>query len=205
LTEQERSSKSRGYTMRKRAEDVEATRRRIVDAAVRLHGTVGPAATSIAAIAAEAGVTRLTVYRHFPDDEALFGACTMHWLSQQVPPDPAAWTAVADPEERLRVALTDLYRFYRDGEAMLTLSHRDREAMPEGQRRRLAERDRYWRDLLVEPFRTRGARRRRVTAVIGHAIAFPTWRSLCAEQGLSNPEAVEAMTTLALAVSAGTR
>lgn len=193
-----RSSKSRGYTMRKRADDVEGTRQRIVEAAVRLHSTLGPAATSIAAIAAEAGVTRLTVYRHFPDDEALFGACTAHWLSQQVPPDAEAWLAIADPEQRIRAALADLYRFYRAGEPMLTLGHRDRHAMPEGQRRRLAERDRYWRDLLVDPFQTRGARRRRLTALIGHAVAFPTWRSLCTEQGLSNPEAVDLMTTLAL-------
>jgi AcrR family transcriptional regulator len=126
--------------MSKRAEDVEATRRRIVDAAVQLHGTVGPAGTTIAGIAAEAGVTRLTVYRHVADDESLFAACTAHWFAQQVPPDPEAWSKVADPEGRLRAALTDLYRFYRDGQDMLTLSHRDRAALPASQRERLAAR-----------------------------------------------------------------
>ena len=187
--------------MSKRAEDVEATRRRIVEAAVRLHGTVGPAGTTIAGIAAEAGVTRLTVYRHFADDEALFAACTAHWFSQQVPPDPEVWSKVADPEGRLRAALTDLYRFYRDGQDMLTLSHRDRAAMPASQRERLAARDVYWRDLLLAPFRVRGARRRRVGAVLGHAVAFPTWRSLCVDQGLSDSEAVDAMVALAMATA----
>ena len=54
--------------MRKRAEQVDQTHQRIVEAAVHLHGTVGPAATTIAGIAEQAGVTRLTVYRHFPDE-----------------------------------------------------------------------------------------------------------------------------------------
>ena len=72
--------------MRKRADDVAATRQRIVEAAVRLHGTIGPAATTISALAEEAGVTRLTVYRHFPDDLALFTACSAHWAAGQICP-----------------------------------------------------------------------------------------------------------------------
>lgn len=188
--------------MVKRADDVEATRQRIVSAAVHLHGTVGPAATTIAGIAAEAGVTRLTVYRHFPDDEALFAACTTHWYSQQTLPDPEAWSRIPDGAERLCAALTDLYRFYREGEPMLTLGHRDRAAMPAGQQQRLAERQLFFRDLLLGPFRLRGARRRRVAAVVGHAIAFPTWRSLCLDQDLTDAEAVDAMTALVLATRA---
>ncbi len=196
-----RSPKTRDYRMRKRAEGVEATRLRIVEATVRLHGSVGPAGTTIAGIAAEAGVTRLTVYRHFADEDALFTACTAHWASQQTPPDPDAWSRIADPEDRLRTALADLYRFYRDGEQMLTLSHRDRAALPAELRERLTERDKDWRDLLLVPFRVRGDRRRRVTAVLGHALAFPTWRSLCVDQGLPDAEAVDAMAVLVLATA----
>jgi AcrR family transcriptional regulator len=79
-----------------RAELVEQTRQRITDAAVRLHTTVGPANTSISTVAAEAGVTRLTVYRHFSDLEALFAACRAHWFGQHRPPDISAWRAIPD-------------------------------------------------------------------------------------------------------------
>ena len=82
--------------MRKRAEHIDQTHQRIVEAAVHLHGTVGPAATTIAGIAEQAGVTRLTVYRHFPDEVALYLACSSHWMAQRVPPDPDAWAQLAD-------------------------------------------------------------------------------------------------------------
>ena len=77
--------------MLRRVEQVDHTRQRIVEAAVSLHGSVGPARTTIAGVADAAGVTRVTVYRHFPDEEALYGACSVHWLSQQQAPDPSAW------------------------------------------------------------------------------------------------------------------
>jgi AcrR family transcriptional regulator len=187
--------------MRKRAEDMAETRQRIIEATVRLHGTLGPAATTIAGIAEEAGVTRLTVYRHFPDDHALFDACSSHWLGQQVLPDPQRWGEVADPVERLRVGLADLYRFYRDGESMLRLVYRDKAELPEEHRRRLDERDAQHRAVLLEPFPVRGSRRGRVQAVIGHAVSFWTWQSLCADHGLTNREAVDAMVALVTAVA----
>src|ERR1041385_5391324 len=104
--------------MRRRAEQVDQTRQRIVEATVALHGSVGPAATTIAGIAEAAGVTRLTVYRHFPDDDALFTACSAHWLARQQPPDPQTWSLIDDPVERLRAGLADLYRFFRAGADM---------------------------------------------------------------------------------------
>src|SRR5262245_53973304 len=76
LSEHGRTSNSRRYTMQRRAEQVDQTRQRIIDATVQLHGTIGPAATTIAGIAEAAGVTRLTVYRHFPDEATLFEACS---------------------------------------------------------------------------------------------------------------------------------
>jgi AcrR family transcriptional regulator len=191
--------------MRKRAEQVDQTRQRIVEAAVHLHGTVGPAATTIAGIAEQAGVTRLTVYRHFPDEVALYLACSSHWMAQQVPPDPDAWAKLADPADRLRAGLADLYRYYRQGQAMLTPTYRDLAALPESLQRVAEGIDSHYRDVLLEPFTgtcTR-AQRRRLRAVLGHAVSFWTWRSLCLQGGLSNREAVEAMASLALASATG--
>lgn len=184
--------------MRKRAEDMGRTRQRIVEAAVHLHGTAGPAATSIAAIAERAGVTRLTVYRHFPDETALFQACSGHWLSQQRLPRPEVWGVIADPVERLTAGLADLYRFYRAGEQMLTLVSRDLHAAPESIREAWEARDRHYAEVLAGARPTAAEPVRR--AVIGHAAAFSTWRSLCREQGLTDRQAVEAMVALVGAV-----
>ncbi len=187
--------------MRRRAEQVDGTRQRIVEATVELHGSVGPAATTIAAIADRAGVTRLTVYRHFPDEAALFGACSAHWASRQQLPDPGAWSQIGDPAARLRAGLADLYRFYRAGAGMLTHIHRDFAALPEAHQQRMRDGDTYFRDVLAAPFGGNGDEHRRVRAVIGHATSFWTWRSLCIDQGLSDGEAVDAMTGMALAVT----
>jgi AcrR family transcriptional regulator len=187
--------------MRKRAEQIEHTRQRIIDAAVHLHGTVGPAETTIAGIAREAGTTRLTVYRHFADEEAIFAACSAHWMSGQVPPKPDEWAEIADPIERVRAGLTDLYRFYRDGGSMLTRIHRDLAALPTSHRQVLVERDRHHRDVLMKPFRAAAKDRRRLSAVLAHAVSFGTWRSLCIDNELSDSDAVEAMTALVAATA----
>ena len=189
--------------MRKRAEQVDQTRQRIVEAAVHLHGTVGPAATTIAGIAEQAGITRLTVYRHFPDEQALYLACSSHWMSQQVAPDPDAWARIADPAERLRAGLADLYRYYRHAAAMLTWIYRDKQALPQQLQQVIDRTDRHHRDVLLETFAGTRARRRRVRAVLGHTVSFWTWRSLCLQQGLSDREAVEVMATLALTTARG--
>jgi AcrR family transcriptional regulator len=202
LSEQQRSSKSRGYEMRKRAEDVERTRQRIVEAAVHLHGTAGPASTSVSAIAERAGVTRLTVYRHFPDETALFEACSGHWLSRQRPPRPEEWGALEDPLERLTVGLADIYRFYRAGEQMLTLVIRDQHAVPESRRQAWEEMNRQYVEVLARAWPQ--ADDPVLRAVIGHAVAFSTWRSLCREQGLTDHAAVGVMVTLAEAVGTKT-
>lgn len=198
MSEKQRSSKARGYEMRKRAEDMGRTRQRIVEAAVHLHGTTGPASTSIAAIAERAGVTRLTVYRHFPDETALFQACSGHWLSQQKLPQPEEWGAIEDPVERLTAGLADLYRFYRAGEQMLTLVSRDLHAAPDPIREAWEARDGRYLEVLADAWPTAAEPVRR--AVIGHAAAFSTWRSLCREQELTDREAVRVMVTLVGAV-----
>ena len=184
--------------MTKRAELVEQTRQRIVDATVELHGTIGPARTTVAAIAEAAGVTRLTVYRHFPDDDALFAACTAHWASQQTLPDVAAWLGISDPGVRVESALADVYRFYEAAEPMLSRTTRDVDALPEFVRIRNQKNaeDMVSAVLQVWPARQRTKVRR---ALVGHALSFATWRSLCVEQGLSRTAAVAAMARLVTA------
>lgn len=186
--------------MTKRAEQVDQTRLRIVEATVELHGTLGPAATTIAAIAERAGVTRLTVYRHFADDEALFAACSAHWTAQQKQPDPGAWARIDDADERLRVGLTDLYRFYRDGEPMLSHVHRDWATLPATIRRGLEAQERGYQDVLLAPLGEVGETPR-LRALVGHAVSFWTWRSLCFERGLSNDEAAGSLCELILGES----
>lgn len=186
--------------MRRRAEQVDQTRQRIVEATVELHGSVGPASTTIAAIADRAGVTRLTVYRHFPDDTALFGACSAHWISQQQLPDPGAWSQIGDPAARLRAGLADLYRFFQASAGMLTSIYRDFAALPEEHQQALRDQDTLFRDVLTAPFGS-DDEHRRLRAVVGHAISFWTWRSLCLDHGLTDTEAVDAMTGMVLAIT----
>src|SRR3954463_2640832 len=106
------SDQKRPYRKTRRAELEEQTRTRITESAVALHQELGPARTSISAVAERAGVRRSTVYRHFPDDEALFAACSSHWRAANPPPDPSAWVHIDDPANRTVTALRELYAFY---------------------------------------------------------------------------------------------
>lgn len=193
---EERSAMSRKYELRRRAERQEETRQRIVEAAVHLHQTVGGAKASISAIAELAGVERLTVYRHFPDERSLAIACTSHYQAENPPPDPDSWQSLADAEQRLRKALNDIYVYHRRTEQMFTHAERDMEEVPV-LREVLAPYFAYWervRDVLVSTWETRDAVHcTRLCAAIGHAISFQTWRSLVREQGLEDAEAVELM------------
>ena len=187
--------------MGRRAEQVDATRQRIVDAAVQLHSTVGPARTSVSALAEAAGVTRLTVYRHFPDERELYAACGQRWDELHAPgPDPATWRSIADLEERARHGLSELYAWYREvGDALRPiLRDVDSGALPEDVREETEEESAQYADALVASSGVRGAARRRLRAVAGHAVDFWTWQSLTIEQDLSEAEAVDLMTTLLL-------
>jgi AcrR family transcriptional regulator len=192
------SVQKRPYRMTRRAELEEQTRLRITESAVALHEELGPAHTSISAIAERAGVRRSTVYRHFPDEEALFDACSSHFRAANPPPDPRTWASIGDPAERMRAALRDIYAFYAATEAMYVSLLRDEPLVPPIQRRL---RDFYGylgsiQDDLAAGRGLRGRRAQYVRAAIGHALAFPTWRSLAREQGLGNDEAVELMSRL---------
>lgn len=189
---------ARPYQMKLRAEQQERTRQRITESAVELHGTVGPARTSISAVAARAGVRRSTVYRHFADEGALFDACTAHWLQANPLPDLAAWAGIPDPDARLRVALTDLHGYYRRTEGMLANLVRDELVDP-----LVAERFAAFRGYfaaaaatLMEGRKLRGLAARRTRGVIGHAIAFSTWMSLVREQEVSDADTITLLCTL---------
>jgi AcrR family transcriptional regulator len=192
------SDQKRPYRMRRRAELEEATHRRITESAVALHQRLGPARTSISAIAEHAGVRRSTVYRHFRDEEALFDACSSHWRAANPPPDSRAWAAVGDPAARTDAALHDLYAFYRRTHDMYTSLLRDEPVVPVVARR-LRDFHGYLRtiqDVLMAGRGLRGRAAQRTRAAIGHAVAFPTWRSLTQEQGLSDADAVRLMRRL---------
>ena len=192
------SDQTRTYRMKKRAELEEQTRTRITESTVALHQELGPARTSISAVAERAGVRRSTVYRHFPDEEALFAACTSHWQAANPPPDPSAWAAIEDPGERTEAALRELYAFYGRTEAMYTSVLRDEPFVPIVQRL-LGSFYGYLgaiQDSLMAGRGLRGRAARRTRAAIGHALAFPTWRSLTREQGLANSDAVALMRAL---------
>jgi len=185
----------RRYEKKRRAELEAETRRRITETAVELHGTVGPARTSISAIAERAGVRRSTVYRHFPDEASLFDACSSHWAVANPVPDMTAWQSIEDPDNRLRTALDEFYAYYRRTEAMMDNLHRDELTMP-----LVAERFAGYhgyiavvRDLMMRGRSVRGRRRDEARAAIGHALAYTTWKSLAREQGLDDAQAAELM------------
>ena len=159
---------------------------------MELHGSVGPARTTISAVAERAGVQRTTLYRHFPDEVALFGACSAHWAELHPPPDPARWDAITDHEERLRAALADLYAWYGSDEQMFANVFRDGELVPAMAAAVEAGAKGFEASVtaIVRGRPERGRARRRVVAAVGHAASFPTWNALARQGGLSDEEAV---------------
>jgi AcrR family transcriptional regulator len=189
---------ARIYRKRRRAEQERQTRERITEAAVRLHGTLGPARTTVSGVAKEAGVQRATVYRHFPDELSLFAACTAHYWATNPMPDPAAWSAISDSEVRLRHALGEMYAFFRRAEGMLEKTSRDA-PLVEAMARPVTEFRGYLSAAgaaIIAGRPERGEARRRVQAAVGHAVSFGTWQSLVRQQGLEDAEAVAVMAAL---------
>ena len=181
------SPERRKYELKKRADAMEDTRRRITEAAVELHGSVGPARTTVSAVAERAGVQRHTVYRHFPTERELFASCSAHWGAMHPFPDPSAWSG-------LEQGLDELYRWYEETEEMLANIVRDAdlvdavrenmgpmEALFDGARRRLA---------------AGRPRRKTVSAAVAHAVDFRTWQSLVREGGLTRGQAARLMASL---------
>jgi AcrR family transcriptional regulator len=186
---------ARSYRLQRRAERQDATRLRIVEAAIELHETIGPAATSVSDIAERAQVGRVTVYRHFPDEPTLARACSGLYFERNPLPDPERWRAIEDPRARLRAALEETYAYYGANEAMFThvlADARDHEVM--------LPYHAHWRraaDVLAAAWQARGLRRRLLRAGIGLAVSFDTWRLLARDYGLDDARAVEVAVRLA--------
>ena len=204
----------RTYRKTRRAERQAETRRRIVDAAIALHQTVGPAAATVTAIAEKAGVSRLTVYRHFPDEVELLRACTGTYNTDHPPPDPSALHAITDPARRLEAALTGLYRYYSDNEAMLGHGADSLPAKPAlgVALQPMFEGLEHLTDLLATGWLVDGdqgpadgGHGSLLRGAIAHAVAFPTWRSLRRHQGLTNAQGVELMVGMVLTARRGVR
>ena len=188
-------NRKRPYTLGRRAASQAETRQRIVEAAVELHGTLGPAQTTISAIAERAAVQRLTVYRHFPDERSLLHACSSHARALMPAPDAEAWRAILDPERRLRTALGELYPYFRRAEPFWANVLRDADLSPIVKEMAAKRRWGYLavaRDTLVAGWRRPSAR---LTAALGHAVDFRAWESLARRQGLNDAQAADLMTT----------
>ena len=187
----------RTYKLKQRAESQEQTRQRIVKATVALHTTLGPAHTSMVAIAHQAGVERPTLYRHFPTMSDLFSACSTHLWEQSPPPDPEPWLRIADPNARLRQGLSELYTYYANHELAQWKILRDLEDMPELRpfaARRIVHRQRM-REVFSSAWPDGGIQKKFLMAMLAHATDYFAWRSL-RRQGLTNEEAINLIVNL---------
>ena len=171
------------------------TRRRITEATVELHKTVGPARTTVSAIAEKAGVQRHTYYAHFPEVKDLYQACTAHYLERNPLPDPSRWEQISGSEERLRRALSEVYAYYGGNEAMFSNVLRDTPLDPVLQENNVFL-FRHWeamRDTIADAFEASGERHEALLGAIALALDLQTWRTLVRQQGLDEEKAVELM------------
>lgn len=185
----------RAYELKRRAERQDETRQRIVEATIELHQTIGPAATTVTEIAERAGVGRVTVYRHFPDEPTLSRACSGLYFQRNPLPDPERWRAIADPEERFTAALLETYAWYAANHAMIGNALADAREHPV-----MVPYHAHWElaaSILDEAWDVPAARRGVLHAGIAVALGFDTWRTLVREQGLSDAQATELLLRLA--------
>lgn len=181
---------ARNYTLKRRAEGQAETRRRIVEAAVELHGTLGPSQTTVSMIAEKAGVQRHTLYAHFPDERSVLMACSGHALETDPLPDAQAWRAIADAAERLSIGLRAVYDWFARNESLLACVLRDAAyyaPVQEIMALRYAPGIAAWHEVLGEQL---DAKQRPMLAL---ALSYHTWRTLTREAGLTQDEAVKAM------------
>jgi AcrR family transcriptional regulator len=185
---------TRRYELKRRAVLQNETRQRIVDATIELHRTIGAAQTTISEIAKRAGVGRVTVYRHFPDEETLFFACSGYYFSQHPFPKIERWREVADPLARLRQGLRESYAWYRENAEMISMALGEARDLP-----MMAPYHAFWdraAETLAAAWRPRGRRRTNRVAAIALALSFETHRTLTREQHLTDEQAIELMARL---------
>jgi AcrR family transcriptional regulator len=186
----------RKYTLRRRAEQQAETRQRIVEAAVDLHGSVGPARTTFSMVAERAGVQRHTLYAHFPDERELLLACSAHHMEVEPPPDPATWAAITDRRARLRTALGAIYGWYERNADMLANVLRDaehHETLREITHLRFGPHLDGWTRALAAP--GDGPAR---SALLALALGFHSWRTLARDAALGTAAAAETMAAAVL-------
>jgi AcrR family transcriptional regulator len=192
------------YELKKRAERQEETRLRIARATLELHEILGPALTTRSAIAERAGVTRPTVYSHFPDELSLGKACSSLELSDNPLPDPGRWEEIADPEERMRAALGDLYAYFRRREGLWANILRDQEMTLDAGDPEAREADAeimgpifaHWermRETLAAGWGSSDESPPLLVGALGLALDFQAWRAMARTQGLGDEQAVELM------------
>jgi len=189
------SRSKRKYELKQRAAEMAETHRRITEAAIELHGTIGPARTTLSAVAQRAGVERRTLYRHFSSEADLFQACSEHYFAAHPFPDLDTWRAIRDPGLRLGKALDELYTYYEHTEPMLANALRDAELLDHA-RDAIAPLDAYLdqaAQTLIRGHRARSRRRHLLRAALRHGIAFSTWRSLTTNS-IARAEAVTLIT-----------
>ena len=192
------STQKRKYELKARAARQGQTRQRIVEATVALHQEVGPARTTVAEIARRAGVQRLTVYNHFPEEAELFAACQGHFLAQHPLPDFAEALALADPHARVQAVLRALYRSYGERQAMTEKILRDRAVVPGLDallKQTMDPGQRGLADALASAFGARAKAARRLRALLALAVDFWTWHRLTGE-GLDDAAAADLMADL---------
>jgi AcrR family transcriptional regulator len=192
------------YELKKRAERQEQTRLRIARATLELHESVGPALTTRSAIAQRAGVTRPTVYSHFPDDLSLGKACSSLDLSENPLPDPGRWEEISDPEERLRSALTDLYSYFGRREQLWANVLRDQQLLYSNDDPEALEADAeimgpillHWeqmKETIASGWGPSEGIPRLLLGAIGLALDFQAWRAMVRTQSMSDEQAIELM------------
>ena len=184
----------RRYELKRRAERQDETRQRIVEATIELHKTIGAAQTTVSEIAKRAGVGRVTVYRHFPEEEMLLYACSGHYFSQHPFPEIERWHQIADPHERLRTGLRETYAWHEENREMIAMALAEGRELP-----MLAPYHDFWNEaaeVLTAPWRRRGRRRLDLKAAIALALSFDTHRALTREQQLTEDRAIELMVRL---------
>lgn len=187
----------RKYELKKRAVQMGETRRRITEAAIELHGTLGPSRTTLSAVAERAGVERRTLYRHFPNEADLFAACSTDYFTANPWPDLGNWREIRDPQARLERALDELYAYYERTEPMFSNTLRDAEVV-EFARDAMAPLHAYLEEaaeILIAGRNIRGRRRQLVDGALHHALAFSTWQSL-STNGIRRSDAVKLATAL---------